>query len=476
MVGYVLGRTIGAGDYLRVASASTYLIFAGTTGAALFLFSIAPRARRRSVLQSLALVLLLDGAVVVAFPFSENGAAIVPAILFPAIGGLVAVGWRDLSLALDAQPTVPSAATGPLAWRWSALWIPIAAAASVFFALGDFNPTSSYITRWLAVAVVLVAVVGKTRPWAAVVSAIAAAVDAAYVLAVSTTQVAAGDTDRVAYVIAGLIVVGLSLLQLWRWIGRRLMLDPVQLIAVQLAVALLFRWAYYLGSGLGLDARSYPPGTAASPFRAELPLLALALAAVGLGLSRPLIPALRRVGMEVPRWWHVLLALIVAGAYDGFGHAVNVLTYRLMPGAYFRIGEVLYKTQFQLPYWAYLAYGLLAGICEEMLFRGALQPRVGIAVTAVLFAAIHIQYGLTPILGLVFVAGIAFGLIRRHINLTTAVIAHAATDTGVFPGSFDWRTNSFWGLVLAVAVVVDILRRRKRQDGGSAEMSLPPVA
>ena len=78
-----------------------------------------------------------------------------------------------------------------------------------------------------------------------------------------------------------------------------------------LAVALLLRWAWFLGSGAGLDTSSYGAGTPATPFRAELPLLAMALAGAGLGLTRGFRPTLERLGAAVPRWWQVAIALLL---------------------------------------------------------------------------------------------------------------------------------------------------------------------
>ena len=43
-----------------------------------------------------------------------------------------------------------------------------------------------------------------------------------------------------------------------------------------------------------------------------------------------------------------------------------------------------------------LTLGLAAGIGEETLFRGALQPRFGLLITSLLFALLHSQYGITP--------------------------------------------------------------------------------
>jgi len=60
------------------------------------------------------------------------------------------------------------------------------------------------------------------------------------------------------------------------------------------------------------------------------------------------------------------------------------------------------------------------------LFRGALQPRLGLVVTALLFTSIHTQYSISfDTLG-VFVLALGLGLIRKYTNTTTSGMCHAA--------------------------------------------------
>jgi len=73
--------------------------------------------------------------------------------------------------------------------------------------------------------------------------------------------------------------------------------------------------------------------------------------------------------------------------------------------------------------------GLSAGICEEILFRGALQPKFGIIPTALLFAFLHIQYPTLWILFIIFVIGIILGYVRKRTNTTTAIVVHSTYDT-----------------------------------------------
>jgi len=73
--------------------------------------------------------------------------------------------------------------------------------------------------------------------------------------------------------------------------------------------------------------------------------------------------------------------------------------------------------------------GLSAGICEEILFRGALQPKFGIIPTALLFTFLHIQYTALWMLFIIFVIGIILGYVRKRTNTTTAIVAHSTYDT-----------------------------------------------
>ncbi|HXI96440.1 MAG TPA: hypothetical protein VNG04_09945, partial [Candidatus Acidoferrum sp.] len=53
----------------------------------------------------------------------------------------------------------------------SALWIPVAAIAALAFVPPETALLSSYAIRWYAVALVLAAVMGRTRRWAAISAA-----------------------------------------------------------------------------------------------------------------------------------------------------------------------------------------------------------------------------------------------------------------------------------------------------------------
>lgn len=73
--------------------------------------------------------------------------------------------------------------------------------------------------------------------------------------------------------------------------------------------------------------------------------------------------------------------------------------------------------------------GISAGVGEELLFRGALQPRYGIIPTSMLFALLHSQYGFSFITLGTFLLSCIFGLLAKRFGTTHAIAAHAAYNT-----------------------------------------------
>lgn len=73
----------------------------------------------------------------------------------------------------------------------------------------------------------------------------------------------------------------------------------------------------------------------------------------------------------------------------------------------------------------WLAFALLAGIGEEILFRGAIQPVFGIWFTSVFFAIVHVQYGFSIATLLIVLLAVILGVIRNRTNTTVAIFVHA---------------------------------------------------
>lgn len=184
----------------------------------------------------------------------------------------------------------------------------------------------------------------------------------------------------------------------------------------------------------------------------EAGLLILAAAGVGIFMRRNASQAAARLGLVRPAWWHVALALGAAGVFFAFGLAIDDLSRILTPDIYRQVSSntnQLFGGLVSGPI-GIAAIALAPGIGEEILFRGALQPRLGLLATALLFASFHAQYGLSfDTLG-VFVIALGLGLIRKFTNTTTSAISHAAYNLLVAVGIAGSNLN----LAAAVEVIL----------------------
>jgi membrane protease YdiL (CAAX protease family) len=171
-----------------------------------------------------------------------------------------------------------------------------------------------------------------------------------------------------------------------------------------------------------------------SPFAvaiSQLPLVIVAFCGVGFGVRRNFRETLARLGYGPITLPHLgIVALVVVGALL-LSFAADWLFATLQPNLFEQVGEVsegLLSPKGLSPAAAVLfalLIGLSAGVGEETLFRGAVQPRLGIVLTSVLWAAIHVQYGPSVILVYIFIFSLALGFLRNRINTTATFITHA---------------------------------------------------
>jgi len=147
---------------------------------------------------------------------------------------------------------------------------------------------------------------------------------------------------------------------------------------------------------------------------------------VGLVVTRDHRAVAERLGLTRRidvRWWlggtiAALASSLVVDALWGVVASDSLQEVR-------RLSEALFQPYLEAGLLGALTIGLSAGIGEEILFRGAAQPRLGLVFTSLLFAVVHTQYTISPALVQVFVVGLILGLARRRVNTTTAIGVHA---------------------------------------------------
>jgi membrane protease YdiL (CAAX protease family) len=167
----------------------------------------------------------------------------------------------------------------------------------------------------------------------------------------------------------------------------------------------------------------------------ELPFVIAAALGVGLFIRRSPAAALQRLGLVRPTGWQLLIALGAAGIFYAFGNGVDALGHLLTPGLAQKVQAANDRLFGQLLDPVGIAtIALSAGICEETLFRGAMQPRLGVLWTSLVFAAVHTQYGLSLDAVAVFILAIGLGLVRRFTNTTTSTTCHVVYNTLVGVG------------------------------------------
>lgn len=189
----------------------------------------------------------------------------------------------------------------------------------------------------------------------------------------------------------------------------------------------------FVGNSLAPSAES-PPAADSLPAFGLLELLlqavsflAIAYIAVGLPYWRNLREATARLGIETPtRRTFGFAGMGVVAAFVVMGIA-SAAAQQLEPGLNESLNEIVDQitSQVQNPLGAFIL-GASAGIGEEAIFRGALQPRYGLIIPSILFTLLHgPQYGFNVALIGLFGVSIILGLERKYANTTAAMITHA---------------------------------------------------
>jgi hypothetical protein len=153
----------------------------------------------------------------------------------------------------------------------------------------------------------------------------------------------------------------------------------------------------------------------------------LALGGAGCWIRRDLRQTLDRLGLRPVTLRHVGIILAGAAALVLLNAGAESVQHRFFPELWKLDHEVTSMLARAMTPGRVVLLGLSAGVGEEVTLRGGLQPRLGITLTSLLFAALHVQYSWFGMV-LVFTLGVALGLIRRHASTTAAIIVHGVYD------------------------------------------------
>jgi uncharacterized protein len=158
------------------------------------------------------------------------------------------------------------------------------------------------------------------------------------------------------------------------------------------------------------------------------PLLTLfitALFSVGWLTRRSWPDVVERLGLTVPTLPQLGLAIIAVVVLLGLSIGTDSLWAVVDPAGQKQVGGVSAALlgNFTGLSGAF-AVGITAAIGEETFFRGAYLPRMGVLLSALLFASFHTQYFLSFATLLVFVIGLVLGVLRQRTNLTVCITVH----------------------------------------------------
>lgn len=202
-------------------------------------------------------------------------------------------------------------------------------------------------------------------------------------------------------------------------------------LALVLATIAFLLFSLFTATSEDVDVAQMSGGEAVTSLIVNfLAFVGLAYVAVGYRNYRTGEEATERLGLRVPTIREIGVGLAAVVPAFMFSMIGSLLTSVFQPDVVEKLTETLdnMTSGIDNPAGAILL-GLTTGIGEEVLFRGAIQPRFGIVISAVLWTLLHTQYELTWVIVGLLLMGIMLGLIRKYVGTTAAIITHAVYNT-----------------------------------------------
>ena len=217
------------------------------------------------------------------------------------------------------------------------------------------------------------------------------------------------------------------------------------------------------------------PQTTADLVVGGLPFAIIGITAVGPGVRRDLRGVLERLGALPLRPAGWLLGVAVGLLLVPLGDPiVTLLTTHLTPADCQVQQQQVAQSLQGVDRTALEQFGiaLSAGVSEELLFRGALQPRIGVLLSSVLWATFHLQYtchGLPSVSNLyILLLGLVFGGLRKWSGLLAAIAAHVAYDAAILLGASNRLIFAMAGAAAILALPLVLVRGAAGRRVGTA--------
>ena len=232
-------------------------------------------------------------------------------------------------------------------------------------------------------------------------------------------------------IVGAAAAIGLPLLRPVRLVLARAMPFDPNSTADMIGLSVLLATAVYVG-GTSLLAGgdvSVPSVDVLELFSQAAALILIAFFGVGYLIQRDFRSTAKRLGLTALQPRDVWIALILVIALFAVTILGSLLTIAFQPGLEDQINQNLgTMTQNLSSLSGALMLGISAGFGEEILFRGAIQPRYGIVFTSIIFALLHVQYGFSFTIVSIFLVSAILGLIRKRINTSASIITHVVYD------------------------------------------------
>ncbi|MED2972716.1 CPBP family intramembrane metalloprotease [Fictibacillus sp. B-59209] len=112
--------------------------------------------------------------------------------------------------------------------------------------------------------------------------------------------------------------------------------------------------------------------------------------------------------------------IIVLGAGTALAVVIiNLLLHKWMPKRYLDDGGINERIFRSVPVWHIAVLTAVISFSEEWLFRGAVQPLLGLGLTSILFAVLHVRYIKKPVL---FSAAVLLSFLLGYLYQYTEIL------------------------------------------------------